>query len=328
MLCIGEEDINKAVTPAEIIEAVESAFRLYETNHFKMPDRMHIDHEGNTLLLMPAISGESYATKLVSVFPENVEKSLPVVMGTVLLNDSLTGEPLALLNGSTVTALRTGAVGAVGIRYITPETCSRVGIVGTGVQGFNQAFFASFVRNLSHIYVYGRSPRKTETLVMKLKQALTEQKASNMNSTTVQPVNSPEELLKDSQAVITATASPGPVLPDDGNLLKGKHFVGIGSFRPTMREFPRSLFTRLKEVYVDTHHAKAESGDLAVPLKEGWIDDKQVFTLGRKITEGRGVSPGETTLFKSVGMALFDLTVSDLIYRRSRAKGLGTEIKL
>jgi ornithine cyclodeaminase/alanine dehydrogenase-like protein (mu-crystallin family) len=320
MLCLREGDILKAVTPEEIVDAVESAMRLYETNEFHMPDRMHVDYKENVLLLMPCFTTGKFSTKLVSVFPGNAQKNVPVVIGTVVLNDGATGEPLALLNGTVLTAVRTGAVGAVGIRYLTSQPLKTLGIVGAGVQGFHQALFASYVRNLSDIFVFDIDIQNTLFLIEKL--------SKQRPGIEVHQVKSVEELLQHSEAVITATTYLHPVLPDKRELLEGKHFVGIGSYRPDMREFPEALFRLLNRVLIDTRPAVVESGDLATSLKNGWIKENQVSTMGKWITTGEKIKEGETTLFKSVGMALFDLVVSDLIYQKAGEKGLGTNIEL
>lgn len=320
MLCLSEGDILKAVTPEQIVDAVESAMRLYETDEFHMPDRMHIDYNENVLLLMPCFTTGKFSTKLVSVFPGNAQKNVPVVIGTVVLNDGETGEPLALLNGTVLTAVRTGAVGAVGIRHLTPLSLKTLGIVGAGVQGFHQALFASYVRELSDIFVFDIDVQKTLSLIEKL--------SKQRPGIEVHQVKSVEELLQHSEAVITATTSLHPVLPDKRELLEGKHFIGVGSYRPDMREFPEVLFKLLNRVLIDTRPAAAESGDLVTPLKNGWIKEHQVSTMGKWLKTGEKIKEGETTLFKSVGMALFDLVVSDLIYQKAEEKGLGTEIIL
>jgi ornithine cyclodeaminase len=95
-----------------------------------------------------------------------------------------------------------------------------------------------------------------------------------------------------------------------------------------MREFPESLFKLLNRVLIDARPAAVESGDIATSLKNGWIKEHQVSTMGKWITTGEKIKDGETTLFKSVGMALFDLVVSDLIYQKAVEKGLGTKIEL
>ncbi|UCG28553.1 MAG: hypothetical protein JSV24_04120, partial [Bacteroidales bacterium] len=114
MLCISADDIVKAVSCQELVMAVEKAMIMYEKEEFYMPQRMHLDYKGNILLLMPCFTPESMATKLVSLFPGNLEKGKPVINGIVILNDAETGEPLAVFNGAKLTAVRTGAVGGVG----------------------------------------------------------------------------------------------------------------------------------------------------------------------------------------------------------------------
>ncbi len=89
-----------------------------------------------------------------------------------------------------------------------------------------------------------------------------------------------------------------PILPDDEKRLAGKTFIGIGSFRPNMREFPRALFKLIQRVYVDTHHAAFECGDILVPLEKGWIKNDQIHTIGEYITDGAPTQPGETQFFK------------------------------
>ena len=120
------------------------------------------------------------------------------------------------------------------------------------------------------------------------------------------------------------------VLPDNEELLAGKHFVGIGSYKPNMREFPKALFKLLTTVYVDTEYALDESGDLITPLQNDWIKRNQVMTLGRFLAENRSEDQirEETTLFKSVGMALFDVCSSRFIYERANQKGLGQKINV
>ena len=133
-----------------------------------------------------------------------------------------------------------------------------------------------------------------------------------------------EDLLDNTQVVITATTSLNPVLPDDEDLLRGKHFVGIGSYKPAVREFPRALYNLLETIYIDTDHALKESGDLIVPLKNNWINKDRIKTLGKYINQPSPRS--ETTFFKSVGMALFDVCAAKLIYEKAKQKNLGQKI--
>ena len=322
MLILNDRDISKAVSLNQITTAVEAALMLYEKGDFHMPQRTHVDYQGNTLLLMPCFTRDIFSTKLVSLFPGNIEKGLPVLMGTVILNHGETGQPLALLNGAKLTALRTGAVGACGVRHLSPLDTHKVGIIGAGVQGFHQALFACAEREISDLYVFDSVPVKQDEAIRMLADSLPEVK--------VHWAESVEELLEETQLIITATNSATPVLPDEEKLLAGKHFIGIGSYKSEMREFPDALFKIVNQFVVDTRHAFEEWGDLKDPLAKKLIKPEQIVTMGRLL----GGKPGTvnvasgTSLFKSVGMALFDLFVADLVYREAQKKGIGTEIDM
>jgi len=320
MLVLNQKDMLKAVSRSEIVDAVEDTLLLYEEKKFHMPERMHIDYKGNTLLLMPCFTRESMGTKLVSLYPQNAEKDIPVLYGVMVLNDGETGKPLAVMDGSALTALRTGAVGSVSIRYMTSKKVNALGVVGAGGQGFHQTITACTQRDFKLIYVYDQFAEKTDQLKEKLLKKLKDIEVIKAKSV--------EELLKKSEVVITATTSMKPVLPDDKGLFQGKHIVGIGSYKPDMREFPRALFENIKTMTIDSEHALIESGDLIIPLEKGWIEKDSIITLG-KVISGKfpiTLESEEATVFKSVGMALFDLVVSELIYKKARKKGIGREV--
>ena len=320
MIYLTENDILKAVSVNDLLDAIEASMYIYENKEYHMPQRLHVDHEGNTLLLMPCFTKDCFGTKLVSLFPKNPERNIPVLNGIMVLNDAQTGLPLALLNGPALTALRTAAVGSVSIRHLTPENTQSLGIIGAGVQGFYQAWVACTARSLKDIFIFDLYLEKTTALIEKLSKVIPDVK--------LHAASSVEDLLEKSQVVITATTSLEPVLPDKGELLTGKHFVGIGSYKPNMREFPEALFSLLKTVFIDTDHALEESGDLIVPLRNNWIKQEQVTTLGRFLIENRSTEElrTQTTFFKSVGMALFDVCASKLIYEKAIQKGLGQNI--
>jgi len=322
MIYLTEKDILEAASIDEILNAIEASMYLYEKKAFHMPQRLHVNYEKNTLLLMPCFIKDCFGTKLVTLFPDNPEKHIPVLNGIMVLNDAQTGVPLALLNGPALTALRTAAVGSVSIRHLAPNNSQGVGIIGAGVQGFYQAWVGCAAGNFTDVFVYDLYPDKALTLIEKLSEMVPDVKLHQAACV--------EDLLENTQVVITATTSLEPVLPDREELLAGKHFVGIGSYQPNVREFPRALFNLLRNVFIDTEHAVQESGDLIVPLQNNWLRPEQIMTLGRFLIENEFLdeAKGETTLFKSVGMALFDVCASKLIYEKALQKGLGQEINL
>ena len=117
---LTESDILRAAPVSDVLDAIEASMRTYETKEFHMPPRLHVDYEGNTLLLMPCFTRECFGTKLVTLFPRNPEKGQAVLNGIMVLNDAQTGKPVVLLDGPALTALRTAAVASVSIRHLAP----------------------------------------------------------------------------------------------------------------------------------------------------------------------------------------------------------------
>jgi ornithine cyclodeaminase len=322
VLVLSERDILKCVSYFDIVNAIEESFIVYEQKDFHMPNRMHIDHGPNTLLLMPCFGKEYFGTKLVTVYPGNRGTGFPVINGVVILNDLDTGSPLALINGQVLTALRTGAAGAVSVKHLAPENASQLGIIGAGVQAFYQVMSTAVVRKLQSIAIYDIYQEASQVLAQKIREKLPD--------VIVNIADNVEELLVQSQVVITSTTAANPVLPENRVLLEGRHFVGIGSFKPEIREFPEALYGLIDSVYVDTEHAAKESGDVLYPLEQKWIAPNQVHTLGSLIKAGGAgdVVRNKTTFFKSVGMALFDLAAAGVIYEKALEKGIGQELVL
>jgi len=320
MLCLNSKEIESAVTYKELVDAVEKAFLLYEKGDFLMPQRMHVDSGDNTLLLMPCFSGNRFGTKLVSFFPENARKGKPAIYGTVILNDGETGEALCMLNGAKLTAMRTGAVGGVGVRHLSHESASTVGIVGSGVQAFHQALFACAERPIKKLYMLDNFNPNLDLVINKLELELP--------SIDIIKETSAERLVDNSEIIITATNSKLPVLPDNEELYFNKTIIAIGSYKKDMQEIPDAAFAKAKQYFIDTLHARNETGDIIGPLQENIINDNQLLTIGKLLNNSVKKENSELQIFKSVGMALFDLIVSDLIYQKAIDKGLGTEIDL
>lgn len=324
MLVINNDDILNIVSYKEIIDAIEYAYKVYNDESYYMPDRFHVDYKNKTLLYMPCFVEGSLGTKILTIFPENVNKGIPSLDGLMLLNNYETGEPTCMMDGKTLTALRTGAVGGVGIKHTTPEDVKSVGLIGAGAQGFYQLIYACQVRNFEKIYIFDPYSKNIESFVERLQKQL---------SLKVEIIicNDSKYLLKKSDVIITTTTATSPTLPENPELLKGKHFIGIGSYKPNMREFPDALYPLLDSVYVDADIALEESGDLIQPMDK-WILDKNNikrfsdFLLSASDEEKERVK-NSTSLFKSVGIAIFDLIVAERIYKTALEKNIGYEVK-
>jgi ornithine cyclodeaminase len=284
------------------------------------PNRITVNvNEAETYLYMPCFTNDTKGTKILTLSEENYKCGLPMIQGIMILNNPRSGEIECIIDGASVTAYRTGAVGGVGVKYTSPEDCVNLGIVGTGVQAFYQAMYASFVRNIERICVYDVIEKKCEEFAQMLSEKLPGRK--------IVPAKSPEELVEKSEIVITVTPSLKPVLPEDKTSLKGKHFVGIGSYKPAIREYPETVYSFVDKIYIDVDFAIEESGDLSVPLEKGWFKKENIQTLYSAIKAG-GIDHGKTTFYKSVGMALFDIMVARNIYEKAKGKGIGQSLRV
>ncbi len=322
MLFLNGHDVEAAVDREILVQRMENAMRLAETDQVVMPPRTYVEYGDNSLALMPCFGNGSFSIKLVTIFPGNHGGPDPVVNGLVLLNDIKTGAPRAILNGQIVTAIRTGAVGAVGVTHLACPRPHALGLVGAGVQGFEQILSAATTRQLTDVYVYDRDTLKIPAFLEHLANCLP--KVNLHQASTV------EELLGACRTSVLSTTSRQPVLPDTPELLRGKCIIGTGSYLPDMQEIPQTAYELSGRMFIDTAHARHESGDVIRPRTEGWLVKDTIQTMGDFLLsrEDETGMYEKTTIFKSVGMALFDLIAADYICERACAKGLGTTLNL
>ncbi len=318
MLYLNKLDISSLVDFNEMIEAVEHAMEIYDKKQFIQPDRIKVNvNNTETYLYMPCFTDRIKGTKILTLSQENSKYNLPTIQGVMLLNNPKTGTIDCFLDGASITAYRTGAVGAAGIKYTSGENCHNLGIVGTGVQAFYQAQYATAVRDIENIYVYNITPWKSEEFAKRLKEKLP--------GVNIIPAASSGDLVKKSDIIITATTSFTPVLPDDAELLEGKHFIGIGSYKPNMREYSESIYKLLEKIYIDVDFAREESGDLATPCEKGWFKEENIQTLYSAV-KANSIDRSRTTFYKSVGMALFDIFVAENIHNKAIERGIGQKL--
>lgn len=320
MLYIGAKHIEKIVNLNEMMDTIEKAYDLYARGLYQMPNRLHVDRPEGTILYMPCFSNDISGTKIVSTFPGNREIGIPTIQGIMILNNSKTGESLAVMDGATITAYRTGAVGGVGIRYTTRKNCESVGLIGVGVQGFFQILYACTARRIKKIYIFDINIAHTKDFKARLEKILL--------GIDIEIAENITELVSKSEIIITATSSKKPVLPDDAALLKGKHIIAIGSYKHEMRELPKALYDVLDDIYIDTELALDESGDLIIPVEKGWYkrEDMKIFGQVYKSLSYDSLIETRTTLYKSVGMALFDLMTAEYLYNTAIKKKLGVDL--
>lgn len=311
MIILDKTQIEALIEPDEIMDTIEEAYRVFGADEYFMPPRPVVEHENKTMIYMPCYTKDVIGTKILSSFPDNAKLGLPVLDGVVLLNDYATGAPTALLDGQSVTAWRTGAVGGVAIRHLSRKDCKTVGIVGAGVQNFHLAIYACAAREIETVYVYNHSDRDITDYMVRLEKAIAKSHVKVVKCETV------EELVKKSDIISTATPATAPVLPDDKELLEGKCIVAIGSYTPQMREIPDAIWDLAEHVYIELPYACEESGDLSQPIAEGRITAERARLMSDLLREEPKEIKG-TTYFKSVGMGLFDVCVAQKLLEKAK----------
>jgi ornithine cyclodeaminase/alanine dehydrogenase-like protein (mu-crystallin family) len=321
MLFLNGGDIMRAVSLDEVMTAAADAYILFDKGGYYVPDRAFYEYEGNKMIYMPCFAPGALLTKILSFFPENYKKGKPTLDGVVLWKDPDSGEILAIMDAKKTTALRTGAAGGLAVRYLSNPSSATLGVIGTGMQGLHLALFASTVRPIEHIYLFDTYRKEADSFARDLENML----GRSIPCTLCKDAS---DLLGNSEIVITATTSESPVLPDDSLLLANKCFVGVGSYSPTMREYPGAVWRVADTVYVDLEYAMKESGDLSQPLKEGLITPERVKKISC-LLGGPVVPPddGKSSFFKTVGMSLVDLTTAAVVWKNAREMGIGQTIQ-
>lgn len=315
MIILSKEDIEKLVDPDKMMDQIEEAYKIFGTGEYYMPPRPSVEHDNKTLMYMPCYTKEIIGTKMLTIFPDNAKLGLPSIDGIILLNNAVTGAPEAVMDGQSVTAWRTGAVGGVGIRHLSRKNCHTVGIVGAGVQGFHQAIYACAARDIRTIYIFNHSSRDLDDYVDRLEKAIDNPGTKVVQCKTV------EELTAKSDIICTTTPSTEPVLPDDKELLRGKCIIAIGSYTPEMREIPDAVWDLVDKVYIELPYACEECGDLSQPIKEGRLTSDKIVLMSDYLTsKEEEADTGKTTYFKSVGMGLFDVCIAQRILEEAKER--------
>ncbi|HYM42620.1 MAG TPA: hypothetical protein VET46_07635 [Steroidobacteraceae bacterium] len=320
LIAVSAADILRLLAPAETVGLVEAAALAAGREGCIVPARQHIRWPGGTLLTMPAIAPDAMSVKLVSVVPGNAARALPVTNGLLVLSDSETGLPRALLDAAALTAVRTGAVGALGVKYLTPPATPSLGVVGTGVQGAWVAISACAVRPIRTVFAVRRSAASFASF----EKALAERAAG----VRVVACANAAELLERTGVIVTATTSAAPVLPDTPSLLEGRHFVAMGSYERHMRELPDGVFRLAGHLVLDSEFARHEVGEAVHSVEQRLIPEANVFTIGELAAGKRTLDITRTTAYKSAGMALFDLYVARALHAAALRRGVGQEVVL
>lgn len=308
MRTIDNETIDQVLNYDKMLEALYKIF----ISKFTMPVRHHHfyntpDSAENALILMPAWTDKYLGCKQVIVAPKNAEQHLPAIHALYTLFNAETGVPLAQMDATKLTSVRTACASALAAKYLARENAENLLVIGSGSVAYHLAQAHSSVRSYKHIEIWARNSDKAQALLDSLKQ---------QGFTNVSLAKDLQAAIQKADVISSATLSKEPIIK--GEWLKpGVHLDLIGSHTPRTREADDEVIRR-STIYADSREgALHETGELAIPIASGLLDPKDVQAdlvelckankLARKNEE-------EITLFKSAGLAIEDLAAALMVY--------------
>ena len=296
-LFLDEKAVREHLQMADLIPAMEKALVQFSTGQVTQPVRsgITVDPPGGFFFMMPAWA-EGLGVKIVTFFPTNAERGLPTHMATILLADPETGAPLAVMDGTAITEMRTAAVSAVATNLLAAPEAHVLAILGSGVQARSHWEALRLVRTFDEVRVW--SPN--------------EKHAAQFASAIGAIATNPAEAVRGADVVVTVTSSRTPIL--QGAWLKpGCHVNAVGACRPDWRELDEAAMAHV--IFVDSREAaRQEAGDILLAGAEIYAE------IGEALAGKVPARADETTVFKSLGMAVEDVHAALLVYRATQRK--------
>lgn len=326
MLVLSRSDVEELLDLRALIDALAVAMVDLSAGRASLPNRIAaaVEERDGLLAAMPAYAPGigALTAKLVSLFPRNAGTDLPTHQAVVLVFDPETGEPIALVDGTAITALRTAAGSALSVRLLAREDADVLAILGTGVQARSHARLMPLVRGFREVRVAGRRPEAAEELAAELREHGLPAAASA----------SFEDATRGAGVVCATTHALRPVVRGEW-LAPGTHVTSVG-YDPAGREVDDATVARAR-IVVELREAvlappPAGSPDLTEPLAAGLIDALDVHEIGEVLA---GDCPGrrsadEVTLYKSVGVGVQDAAAAALVLEAARRRGVGRSVEL
>ena len=325
-LLLTEKDIKRLLSIGEVIGAVESGFREKGLGRVQLPPKPYLFYGkyNGDLRVMPSYLEEPdiSAVKIVNVHPNNpVKYKLPTVMATITLVDPKNGAPIAIMGGTWITAMRTGAAGGVAAKYLARPDSRVVGIVGAGTQARTQLMALNEVlKEIEEVRV---------TDIVKASRERCAEEMTEKLGLNVRCVDSVKETVEGADVVVTVTPVREPIVKSEW-IGPGVHINAIGADAPGKEEHDPELLKRAK-IVIDDWEQASHSGEINVPLAKGIIARENIWAEIGEVVAGLKpgrTSPDEITIFDSTGLAIQDAVTAELAYKKALAKGIGQFIEI
>jgi len=294
---LDEEQVRKHLRMADLIPAMEKALTDFSAGKVTQPVRqvISVDPPGGFYGIMPTLTPDGLGQKIVTFYPPNAAKGVHTHMALIILNDREPGAPLAVMDGRLITEMRTAAVSAAATKLLAPKDSKVLAILGSGVQARSHFEALSLVQKFEEIRVWSQTQLHAETFAKEIGAKVT----------------SAEEAVRGADVVVTVTSSKTPVLKGAW-LKRGCHVNAIGACRPDWRELDDDAM-KSSVVFVDSREAAMkESGDVILS------GTKIHAELGEAFAGKIDNRANETTIFKSLGMAVEDIAAALLVYAKAK----------
>jgi ornithine cyclodeaminase len=322
VLVLTHREVEHLLTMRECVDLMADTLAGLARGEAFQPLRMIVRPPGSpgVMALMPACRTSvtpAWGLKTIGVFPGNVTQGLDAHQGCVLLMSGETGQLLALMNASAITAIRTAAVSGVATRILAREDACELAILGAGVEARTHLEAMAVVRNLRRVRVASRTRERAEALVDEVR---------SRHPFPIEAAPSAEAAVHDADLIVLATSSTVPVIQREW-IAAGAHINAVGACFPTAREVDGATMAAAR-LFVDRRESAInEAGDYLLAVNEGVIAPDHILAeLGEVLTGphvGRG-SRDEITLFKSLGIAVEDLASAAFLHTKAQAAGVGT----
>lgn len=322
ILWLNKNEVESLLDMKESLRVVEEAFRQHGLKKVQMPPKLYLyfkNHNGD-LRTMPAYLEEQDITgvKIVNVHPDNPQKGLPTVMALVILNSTETGAPIAIMDGTHLTNMRTGAAGGVAVKYLARKNSGTVGFVGTGNQAKTQLLAINEVIDIEKVMVTSVSEKSDREFKTDMEKRL---------DCDVILKKSVREVC-DCDILVTTTPSREPVVKSEW-ISEGTHINAIGADAPGKEELDPAILKRAKVVVDDIPQA-SHSGEVNVPISKKLLSVKDICCeIGEVIAGRKKARTGDSdiTVFDSTGLAIQDVATADMVYRKALAKKIGIKLQ-
>ena len=323
-MVLTSDDVESILTINDTISLLEKSFIELSRKQVNMTDRdvFVLEDKNGWFGIMTAHMKNMAAlgTKLVTVFPKNIEINKPTTQAVISLIDVNTGELIGIIDGSLITGMRTGATTGIATKYLSKKNSSKLSILGSGFQSKFQLMAICSVRHIKEIFINSPSIDSKSNYIHELEDLLDIPIVIEKNITK----------LINTDILVTSTTSPIPLF--DGNLLdNGIHINCIGAHTKETREVDLRTIEKSKVVVDERSAALREAGELIIPIQNGEITDNIIYAELAEIVSGQ--KPGrltddEITLFKSTGLSLEDISTAKFVFDKAIEKGLGRNITL